>query len=193
MKEGTMGRTEFYPADKGRWKDVEKLFGARGACGGCWCMTWRLHTKEFNEKKGEGNKKLLKKIIYRGDEPGIIAYVGGVPAGWCAAAPREVYVKLEKSKVLRPLDDKRVWSVSCLFIGKEFRRQGLSTKLLKEAIKFCKERGAKVIEGYPVEPYGDNIPAAFAWTGIPSSFERAGFKEAARRSKHRPIMRYYIK
>jgi N-acetylglutamate synthase-like GNAT family acetyltransferase len=60
-------------------------------------------------------------------------------------------------------------------------------------IKFCKGKGAKIIEAYPVEPYSVNIPAAFAWTGIPSSFERAGFKEVARRSRTRPIMRYYIK
>src|ERR1035437_5652912 len=104
-----MNKTEFYPIDKSRWKDLEKLFGAWGACGGCWCMTWRLHTKVFNANKGEGNKKLLKKIVYRDEQPGIIAYVNGEPAAWCAAAPREVYVKLEKSKVLSPVDDQKVW------------------------------------------------------------------------------------
>jgi GNAT superfamily N-acetyltransferase len=187
-----MVKREFYSADKARWKDIEKLFGARGACGGCWCMTWRLHTKEFNENKGEGNKILLRKIVYNDERPGIIAYVDNEPAGWCAAAPREIYVKLEKSKVLAPVDDKKVWSVSCLFIARKFRRQGLSTELLKNVIKLCKERGAKILEAYPVEPYSEDMPAAFAWTGIPASFERAGFKEVARRSRTRPIMRYYI-
>lgn len=188
-----MVKAEFYPVDKSRWKDLEKLFGVRGACGGCWCMTWRIHTKEFNANKGEGNKKLLRTIVYNDEMPGIIAYVNNEPAGWCAAAPREVYIKLEKSKVLGPVDDKKVWSVSCLFIAKQFRRQGLSTELLKNMIKFCKEKGAKIVEAYPVEPYSANIPAAFVWTGIPSSFEKAGFKEALRRSRTRPIMRYYIK
>ena len=188
-----MAHIEFYPVDKARWKDLEKLFGAKGACGGCWCMTWRLHTKEFNENKGDGNKNLFKKIVYRNDQPGVITYVDNEPAAWCAAAPREVYVKLENSKVLSPVDEQKVWSVSCLFIAKKYRRQGLSTKLLKNVIKFCKEKGAKIIEAYPVEPYSENIPAAFAWTGIPLSFERAGFKEVARRSRTRPIMRYYIK
>lgn len=188
-----MVKAEFYPVDKSRWKDLEKLFGVRGACGGCWCMTWRLHTKEFNANKGEGNKKLLRTIVYNDEMPGIIAYVNNEPAGWCAAAPREVYIKLEKSKVLGPVDDKKVWSVSCLFIAKQFRRQGLSTELLKNMIKFCKEKGAKIVEAYPVEPYSANIPAAFVWTGIPSSFEKAGFKEVLRRSRTRPIMRYYIK
>ena len=58
---------------------------------------------------------------------------------------------------------------------------------------FCKENGAKIVEAYPVVPYSNSIPAAFAWTGIPSSFEKAGFKEVIRRSRTRPIMRYYIK
>ena len=184
---------EFHPVDKSRWKDLEKLFGTRGACGGCWCMTWRLNTKNFNANKGEGNKKLLRKIVFNNEKPGIIAYINNEPAGWCAAAPREVYIKLGKSRILSPVDDKEVWSVSCLYIAKQFRRQGLSTELLKNMIKFCKEKGAGIVEAYPVEPYSDSIPAAFAWTGIPSSFEKAGFKEVARRSRTRPIMRYYIK
>lgn len=188
-----MMKTEFQPVDKSRWKDLEKLFGPRGACGGCWCMTWRLHTKEFHANTGEGNKKLLKKIVYRNELPGIIAYVDNEPVGWCAAAPREVYVKLEKSKVLAPVDDNKVWSVSCLFIVRKYRRQGLSVELLKNVIKFCKDKGARILEAYPVEPYSADMPAAFAWTGIPSSFERAGFKEVMRRSRTRPIMRYYIK
>jgi GNAT superfamily N-acetyltransferase len=188
-----MSKPEFYTVDKSRWKDLEKLFGSRGACGGCWCMTWRLRPKDFKENSGEGNKQLLKKLVYKDERPGVLAYIDNEPVGWCAVAPREIYIRLENSKVLAPVDDKKVWSISCLFISKKFRRQGLSTKLIRNAVKFCKERGAKIVEAYPVAPYAENMPAAFAWTGIPSSFEKAGFKEVERRSRTRPIMRYVIK
>ena len=188
-----MSKREFFPVDNSRWKDLEKLFGIRGACGGCWCMTWRLSPKNFRENSGDGNKQLLKKLVYKDTKPGIIAYIDNEPAGWCAIAPREIYIRLENSKILAPVDDKKVWSVSCLFISKKYRRQGLSTELIRHAVKFCKEQGAKIVEAYPVAPYVENMPAAFAWTGIPSSFEKAGFKEVARRSRTRPIMRYYIK
>ncbi len=187
-----MSEPKFYPVDKSRWKDLEKLFGTKGACGGCWCMTWRLRPKDFKENKGEGNKKFLKKIIYNDEKPGILAYVENEPVGWCAVAPREIYIRLENSRVLSRVDNEKVWSISCLFISKNHRRKGLSAKLIRHAVNFCKGQGAKIVEAYPVEPYSDNIPVAFAWTGIPSSFKEAGFKEVARRSRTRPIMRYFI-
>jgi GNAT superfamily N-acetyltransferase len=182
----------FHPLTIERWKDFEILFGERGACGGCWCMSWRLKKSQFDRQKGDANKSAMKKIVNSGEMPGIIAYYDGRPIAWCSVAPREKFIRLENSKILSRIDDKPVWSVSCIFIIKEFRRQGISKDLLKAAIEFCKSKGAKIIEAYPQEPYGPKIPAAFVWTGIPSSFEKAGFEVAVKRSKMGPIMRYYI-
>lgn len=182
---------KFYPLEISRWKDFENLFGDRGACGGCWCMSWRLKSSDFEKNKGLKNKNSMKKIV-ENDAPGIIAYYENQPVGWCAFAPRDKYVRLEKSKVLAPVDDKPVWSISCFFINKEFRRMGISTELLKTVIKYCKSKKVKILEAYPQEPYAENIPAAFAWTGIPSAFEKAGFKVVERRSPKRPIMRFYL-
>ena len=182
----------FYPVTKENWNDFETLFGERGACGGCWCMSWLLTKKEFDANKGAGNKRKMKKLVYSNSEPGILAYYENEPVGWCAIAPREKYIRLEKSRVLKQIDDLPVWSIPCFFIKKEFRRKRLSTEILKAAISYCKSKRVKIVEGYPAEPYAENIPAAFAWTGFPSSFRKAGFKEVIRRSKTRPIMRYYI-
>lgn len=184
---------QFYPLRKNNWKDFETLFGERGACGGCWCMSWLLTKKEFDANKGAGNKRKMKKLVDSHNEPGILAYFNNEPVGWCAIAPRENYIRLENSRVLKRIDEEAVWSIPCFFIKKEFRRKGLSTEILKAAAEYCKLKGVKIVEGYPAEPYSNNIPAAFAWTGFPSSFLKAGFKEVIRRSKSRPIMRYYIK
>ena len=183
---------QFYPLRKNNWKDFEILFGERGACGGCWCMSWLLPKKEFDANKGAGNKRKMKKLVDGNFEPGILAYFNNEPVGWCAIAPRENYIRLENSRVLKRIDEEVVWSIPCFFIKKEFRRKGLSSEILKAATEFCKSKGVKIVEGYPAEPYSNNIPAAFAWTGFPSSFRKAGFKEVVRRSKSRPIMRYYI-
>ncbi|MBU1101382.1 MAG: GNAT family N-acetyltransferase [Bacteroidetes bacterium] len=172
--------------------DFEKLFGERGACGGCWCMSWRLKKKDFEMGKSGENKERMRARVTEGKTIGILGYIDGEPVGWCSIAPREDFIRLEKSRVLKPVDDKPVWSVSCLFFKKDFRKKGLSSELLKLALQFAGKKGAKIVEGYPTVPYDNDIPAAFAWTGIPSSFERAGFKEVARRSKARPIMRYYL-
>lgn len=184
---------KFYPVTKDNWKDFEKLFGDKGACAGCWCMYWRLKQSVLDAQKGNGNKRAMKKIIGSGDIPGIIAYAEGEPIGWCSVAPREEFSKLDNSRILKPVDEKSVWSVVCFFINKNFRNKGLSIALLNAAKKFVKSNGGKILEGYPVEPKKDKMPDVFAWTGISAAFQSAGFKEVARRSETRPIMRFYLK
>lgn len=171
---------------------MESLFGKRGACGGCWCMSWRLKRADFERGKGSKNKKALKNLVTKGKPPGIIAYEKDKPIGWCSVAPREDFVFLGNSRVLAPIDEAPVWSVSCLFVEKQHRSKGVSVELLKAAVEYVGKRGGKIIEGYPVVPYTDKMPDAFAWTGTVAAFKNAGFREAARRSKSRPIMRRFL-
>lgn len=183
---------EFHSLTPDRWDDLVALFGERGACGGCWCMYWRQTSAQYTERKGAANRRAMQKLVKAGETPGLLAYVEGRPVAWCAVAPRAVYVRLENSRILQPVDDQPVWSISCFFIAKEQRRKGLSVKLLKAAIDFVYERGGRIVEGYPIEAEKKQADA-FVWTGVASSFRKAGFKEVARRSETRPIMRYAIK
>lgn len=183
-------KLEFHPVTPKRWRDLEKLFGERGACGGCWCMCWRLKRSQFEKQKGAGNKKALKKIVAAGEVPGLLAYAGREPVGWCSVAPREAFPVLENSRILKRVDDQPVWSASCFFVARPYRRQGLSVKLLRAAVTYAKKKGARMVEGYPVEPKKSPMPDVFAWTGLADAFRRAGFKEVLRRSPTRPIMRY---
>jgi GNAT superfamily N-acetyltransferase len=178
----------FHPATPDRWGDVEALFGDRGACGGCWCMYWRLDAGAYTAGKGAGNRAALRRIVRKGEEPGILAYAGEEPIGWCAVAPREEYPRLDRSRVLARLDGKPVWSISCLFVARPWRKRGVSRALIEAAVAHARSRGAKIVEGYPIDsttPQAD----AFMWTGIASAYERAGFREIERRSATRPIMR----
>jgi len=186
-------RLKFFPVTKDHWDDFEKLFGQRGACGGCWCMWWRLTRKEYDRQKGAGNKKAMKKIILSGDIPGILAYADNQPIAWCSVAPRDKFPSLDRSRVLKRVDDLPVWSIVCFYIARDYRHKGLSVRLLKEAKKYCKARNVEILEGYPTEPRKDLMPDAFAWTGLSSAFKQAGFKEVARRSATRPIMRCRLK
>jgi GNAT superfamily N-acetyltransferase len=179
-----------HPLTPDRWADFEQLFGPNGACAGCWCTTWRRTRSEFNRDKGEGNRRFFLKVVESGEPTGILGYIDGEPVAWCAVAPREAYSYFERSRILQPVDDTPVWSVTCFFIHKDHRRKGLTVQLLREAVQFVKDRGGKVVEGYPVEPMSDNMPVVFAWTGMASAFLAAGFKEVARRSDSRPIMRF---
>ena len=183
----------FHPLTKARWKDFEELFGPRGAVAGCWCMWWRISRAEFRKQKGEGNKKSIKKIVFRGGVPGILAYVNGKAVGWCSIQSREVFPRLDNSRILQRVDDKLVWSIVCFFIARGFRKSGISEELIKAAVKHAKKHGAKIIEGYPTEPKKEKVADTFVYTGFYSSFKKVGFKEVERRSETRPIMRYYIK
>jgi GNAT superfamily N-acetyltransferase len=189
-----ISKTKFqvHPLTPDRWGDLEDLFGERGACGGCWCMLWRLKRSEFEKQKGAANKAALKGVVVSGDTPGILAYADGSPIGWCAVAPRETYPALDRSRILKRVDAQSVWSIVCLFVTKPYRRRGVSVGLLKAAAAYVGERGGKIVEGYPVEPRNDKMPDVFAWTGLASAFLKAGFVECARRSETRPIMRREI-
>ncbi|MBN1163406.1 MAG: GNAT family N-acetyltransferase [Candidatus Krumholzibacteriota bacterium] len=181
---------EFHPLTMKHWKDFVSLFGPRGACGGCWCMFWRLSGKEFEARKGEGNKKAMRTLVNSGEVPGILAFHQGRAVGWCALAPRGSYPTLSRSRILKPVDERPCWSVSCFFIDKAYRRKGVSTRLLEAAVAYARSRGARLVEGYPVEPRpGKEAVPVFAYTGLSRAFIRAGFKEVARRSPTRPIMR----
>jgi GNAT superfamily N-acetyltransferase len=179
----------FRPLTPARWRDLEKLFGARGACGGCWCMWWRLRRTEWQKNRGAGNRRAFRRIVARGEAPGVLAYAGGAPVGWCAIAPRRAYPVLARSPILKPVDDAPVWAITCLFVPRPYRRRGVSARLLDAAAAFARRRGARIVEGYPTEPRGAAIPDVHVFTGLRSAFDRAGFAEVARRSPTRPIMR----
>jgi len=182
----------FHSATPGRWSDLEELFGERGACAGCWCMYWRLPRGKWSAGKGNKNKNDFKKIVSSNQKPGVLAYAGKEPVAWCAIAPREEFISLAGSRVLKPVDNQAVWSITCLFVKKAFRRRGVSVAMLRAAVEFAAKRGARIVEGYPITPTMEKTPDPFVFMGVPSAFAAAGFKEVARRSATRPIMRVEI-
>ena len=183
-------KTEFHPVTSNRWKDLEKLFGKSGACGGCWCMWFRSARSRWNEQKGEGNKKALKKMIAEGNfVVGMLGYVDGEPAGWVSFGKREEFPAIEKSRLFQPIDNQSVWSVVCFYVARRYRRNGLTEKLLQAAIRLARQNGARIVEAYPIEPKKKEMPDVFAYHGFASIFRKNGFQEVARRSETRPMMR----
>jgi GNAT superfamily N-acetyltransferase len=181
----------FKPLKQNLWTDLEELFGPRGACGGCWCMFWKLRGKAFEEVKGYETRQMHKSIVDSGTVTGLLAYLHGDVVGWVAVEPRSAYSRLEHSRALKPVDDQPVWSVTCFFVAKKYRRQGINIELLRAAVEHVKKQGGKIVEGYPVDAETD-MPAPFVYTGTASAFQQAGFQEVARRTPTRPIFRYII-
>ncbi len=175
------------------WTEFTTLFGARGACGGCWCMTPRLTRTEYERHKGAGNRRKMKRLVDRGICPGILGFRGDEAIGWCAIEPRTEFSSLARSRILAPGDNRPVWSIVCLFVAKPHREQGVSVALIEGAVLHARQHGARCIEAYPVEPKKRPMPPVFAYPGLASAYRQARFKEVARRSETRPIMRRMVR
>jgi len=189
---------EVFPATDERWKDIESLFGVKGAYAGCWCMFWRLDRGDFKKMKGEGTKAVLKGMTTSNDVAGLLAYVDGQPIGWCSISPRKDYAALENSRILKRIDDKPVWSIVCFFVAKSFRSKGIMSELLGGAVKYAEQKGAEIIEGYPIDMQtdklaGQKLNSYSGYMGIASIFRAAGFVKVADASETQLIMRYTAK
>jgi len=177
-----------------RWPDLARLFGARGVGGGCWCMYWRAPShREYLRGKGTRNRDAMAALVREGREPGLIAYAGGEPVGWCAVAPRAEYPALARSPSRRRVDGLPVWSVTCLYLARSHRRRGLSVRLIEAAVAHARSRGARIVEAYPVPPKSGTTSTSYAFTGFVSAFEAAGFTEVCRRRRTRPILRREVR
>ncbi|MBK9192199.1 MAG: GNAT family N-acetyltransferase [Crocinitomicaceae bacterium] len=180
------------PLSEKNWNLFEELFGEKGACGGCWCMHFRLPKQEWEHgKKNYGNKQKMLALVNNQKPTGILALINDKAVAWAALAPREDFFKLGRSRIHKPIDTKKVWSIPCTFIHKDFRNQGLSVKLLKGIIKYARTNKIKILEAYPVIPSG-KLPDAFAWIGLYKSFEKAGFTVVDQKSPNRPMVRYVL-
>ena len=179
----------FEPLTDRTWPAFEALFGERGACAGCWCMYWRMARREYDAQRGAGTKRAMRRLVTKGRPTGVLAFEGSRAVGWCAIAPREDYPVLARSRILSPVDDQPVWSVVCFFVEKSSRRKGITAALLRAAAEHARKHGARIVEGYPVDPMGKQKVDTFVYTGLAPAFRKAGFVEIARRSETRPIMR----
>ena len=180
-----------HPLTIERWADFVRLFGD-GVGGGCWCMGWRLSKAQYLKQKGDANKKAMHALVRSGCTPGLLAYVGDEPVGWCSVAPRESFPALQRSKSRAPVDDQPVWSITCVYVARSHRRQHLSSRLIEAAVDFVRARGGRIVEGYPVPAKPGVASTGYAFTGFPTAFEEAGFTECERRSATRPIVRRYL-
>jgi len=182
---------------KSDWPLISELFGANGACGGCWCMWWRLERggKLWEESKGARNKLALKKLVESGKADGLLAFEDGEPVGWCSVGPRGDFPRLDRSRPFQAASPEGTWSVTCFYIKPGWRGRGVAEALLEGAVALAKRKKARALEGYPVKPAaGDRaVPAAFAWTGVPRLFEKARFANVTKRSDERNVYRKGIR
>ena len=173
------------------WADLEALFDLPGGSivRGCWCMYYRRTGKvPVNAAAGVDNKAQLCSLVDSGVVPGLVGYADGRPAGWISLGPREDYLKLRRSPIMKPVDDAEVWSVVCTYVAKQHRGRGVQHRLLAAGLDLARDNGVRLVEAYPVDK-PQRSHDDFMFFGSRSLYERAGFTEVVRRSPTRVVMR----
>lgn len=173
------------PLTPDHWAAFEDLFGAHGACNGCWCMYWRIGAG-YAKQPREKNKAAFKRIVKKGPPPGLLAFEGDRAVGWCQLTPRASLPWLDGAKRTRAIDETPVWSLSCFYVRPGYRRKGVSSALVAAALKAARKGKAPALEVYPMD-----APRSF--TGLISTFQKAGFKTVGQYAANRPIMRHDLK
>ena len=174
------------PLTPERWPVLEDLFRDSAVCSRCWCMYGRIGAA-YRRKPGSANRAAFRAIVKRGPPPGLLAFDGDVAVGWCQLTPRGLLPELDRSRRLAPVDDAPVWSISCFYVRKGYRRRGVTSALIAAALRAAKRAKAPAVEAYPLDR---SLSPSSTSTGIVSTFERAGFKTVACRVPARPIMRH---
>ena len=182
----------FCPLTTANWADFEAFFQSDPTCNGCWCMWWRKTRSKFQGHARE-NKAEMHAIVDSGVVPGLLAYRNGQVVAWCSVAPRNQFPSLNRSPTLKPVDDKPVWSIVCFVVAEPLRRKGMTQVLTREAIRYAKDRGAEIIEAYPLinREKRDSL-SGNTYMGLASTFEALGFRQVSSRSDVRNIMRLFL-
>ena len=174
-----------------RWDDVATVMGTRGDPSHCWCQYFRNESGPFMIEDRDGNREAMRRQLTTATmAPGLIAYEGERPVGWCAVAPRADYPRIEHMRVPRATPaEPGTWSVTCFVVRVGQRRSGVAGELLAAAVDFAGRHGAKTLEAYPFDVSVRATSAANLFVGTLSMFERAGFVEVARPFPARPVVR----
>ena len=178
-----------HPLTPERLPALEDLFNTQGPVSRCWCMYWRIGDS-YRKRPAKENKAAFSELVKNGPPPGLLAFDGDLAVGWCQLTPRDALPWLDRAWRLKRVDDAPVWSISCFYIRKGYRKQGVTSALIAAAIETAKRAGAPALEAYPLD--ADLTPSS-SHTGYLSAFKRAGFKVVARHVPPRPIIRYYFK
>jgi len=168
------------------WPALEELFDQQWPVGRCWCMYWRIGN-DYRKGPGDANKAAFCELVKSGTPPGLLAFDGDLAVGWCQLTPRDALPWLDHTWRLKRVDDMPVWSLSCFYVRKGYRKRGVTSALIAAALDAAKRAGAPALEAYPLDA---NLTPSSSHTGYASTFARAGFKVVARHVPSRPIMRY---
>jgi len=176
----------FHEVDAKRWPDFARLFESRGGPGYCWCMAWRATAEEVKHTDGASRRSAMEQRVRAGTPVGILGYLDGEPVAWCSIAPRETHRRALGGVEEAGDAPGAVWSLTCFFVSRPVRGQGVTRQLIEAAIAHARTQGAHSIEAYPVDPESPS----YRFMGFLGTFKAMGFQEVGTAGSRRHVMRY---
>jgi predicted GNAT family acetyltransferase len=178
------------PAGPDSWQDVATVMGERGDPSRCFCQYFRLRGKAWSGSSPENNRESLQAQVCDGERPpGVLAYDGDAPVGWCAVGPRTSYPRVVASPNWRT-DHPDAWVITCFVVPVGHRRQGIAGELVQGAVDLARSQGATTVEACAVDTAtAGRIPSADLYRGPLSIYLDAGFTEVSRTSPQRVLVR----
>ncbi|MDE1819374.1 MAG: GNAT family N-acetyltransferase [Euryarchaeota archaeon] len=166
------------PLSPKTWPAFSRLVEKHGGIfGGCWCISFHLEPGE--NKRWAGRYRVLKEARLRqGRAHAALVFDGPEAVGWCQFGPTSelpnIRSKKEYEKGLTKLPD---WRITCFFIDRERRGEGIASLALREALRYIGELGGGVVEAYPEDYTGEKTSCSFLCSGTLGMFEKAGFRK----------------
>jgi GNAT superfamily N-acetyltransferase len=195
------GDLRVVPAQEVPFADVEAVFGTKGDPAHCWCQWYKIPGSNWRSVGDEALRGRLEAQLATSETgPGLLAYDGDTPVGWCAVEPRANLVRLPQSRIVAggtpdpDFDDPGIWAVSCFVVPRAHRKRGVGGALAEAAVEYARDHGARVLEAYAIDPTSrERVPAAELFHGTVGMFEHAGFTEVARPTRDRAVMQLRLR
>jgi hypothetical protein len=184
---GASGSYTMRELSPGTWPDFARLVEANnGVWGGCWCLSFHAGDREI----GPDRRGVKEAMVRQGRTRSALVYAGADCVGWTQyGRTGELPAIKNRREYLATLDRLPDWRITCFFVGKGHRRQGVATAAIAGAVHQIATLGGGWVEGYPDDVSGRKASRTFLWGGTLGMFERLGFQRARRLGKNKWVVR----
>ena len=162
-----------------------------GIFGGCWDTSFHTLPKDKDKDRTyDSNRDLKCRLVEEGRAHAAVVFEGETAVGWCQfGSPAELPNIHHRKQYLEEADRLPDYRLTCLFIDRDHRRQGVTEVAIRGALDLIAEAGGGVVEGYPHETGGKKMSASFLYNGTRTLYERMGFEYVRPKGQKNCVMR----
>src|SRR5215472_4289145 len=173
------------PLDETTWSDFARLVEKHnGIWGGCWCMAF--HQEGIaRSRSASQNRSEKERRVREGRAHAALVYDGSLAVGWCQYGPTDELPRIKhKREYLNSLTKLPDWRITCFFVDRDYRGQGIASIALGGALNEIARLGGGMVESYPEDAEGRTVSGSFLHNATVSMFEDQGFRRTRRLGKN---------